>query len=145
MQYVMLSSRTMCFRSRYISLLLLFPIAAFAVVVSDVRFKLSAADLSDAAALAEDCYRANGIDTEYAAAVSWLARGALPLGPTDAAVRYLAETKTLLAELRRTKSVDDDNLVQAALGASVEVEARIMAERGSAPMPVLIDRQASSA
>src|SRR5580698_9335425 len=60
MQYVMLSSRTMCFRSRYISLLLLFPIAAFAVVVSDVRFKLSAADLSDAAALAEDCYRANG-------------------------------------------------------------------------------------
>jgi thiol-disulfide isomerase/thioredoxin len=131
MQYVMLSSRTMCFKSRYVSLLLLFPMAASAAVVSDVRFKLSAGDLSSAGALVEDYYRANGANTEYAAAVSWLARGALTLGQTDAALRYLAQTKALLAELLRTKSVDDDNFLQAAVGASVEVEARIMAARGN--------------
>jgi thiol-disulfide isomerase/thioredoxin len=125
----MLSSIAMCFKLRYLVLLLILAPAS-AAVVSDVRFKLSAGDLSSAEALVEDYHRANGANSEYAAAVSWLARGALTLGQTDAAARYLAETKTLLADLLKTKRVDDDNFLEAAVGASIEVDARIMAARG---------------
>lgn len=126
----MLSSITMCFNSRYLSLLLILAPAS-AAVVSDVRFKLSAGDLSSAEALVEDYHRANGANSEYAAAVSWLARGALTLGQTETAARYLAETKTLVAALLKTKRVDDDSFLEAAVGASIEVEARIMAARGN--------------
>jgi thiol-disulfide isomerase/thioredoxin len=104
---------------------------ASAAVVSDVRFKISAGDLSSAEALVEDYQRANGINSEYAAAVSWLARGALTLGQTDTAARYLAQTKTLVAELLKTKRVEDDNFLEGAVGTSIEVEARIMAARGN--------------
>src|ERR1035438_6442959 len=126
----MLSSITMCFNSRYLSLLLILAPAS-AAVVSDVRFKLSAGDLSSAEALVEDYHRANGANSEYVAAVSWLARGALTLGQTETAARYLAETKTLVAALLKTKRVDDDSFLEAAVGASIEVEARIMAARGN--------------
>jgi thiol-disulfide isomerase/thioredoxin len=119
----------MCLKSRYLSLLLILAPAS-AAVVSDVRFKLSAGDLSSAEALVEDYYRANGANSEYAAAVSWLARGALTLGQTDTAARYLAETKTLTAVLLKTNRVDDDSFLEAAVGASIETEARIMAARG---------------
>jgi thiol-disulfide isomerase/thioredoxin len=120
----------MCFKSRYLSLLLILAPAS-AAVVSDVRFKLSAGDLSSAEALVEDYHRANGANSEYAAAVSWLARGAMMLGQTETAARYLAETKTLLAELLKSKSVDGDSFLEAAVGASIEVESRIMAARGN--------------
>src|ERR1019366_2541298 len=130
LQPVMLSSITMCFNSRYLSLLLILAPAS-AAVVSDVRFKLSAGDLSSAEALAEDYHRANGANSEYAAAVSWLARGAVTLGQNEIAARYLAETKTLVAALLKTKRVDDDSFLEAAVGASIEVEARIMAARGN--------------
>jgi len=83
-----------------------------------------------AEALAADYHRTNGSNSEYAAAVSWLARGALTLGRTEQAAEYLTATKTLLAELLKTKRVDDDNFLEAAVGSSIEVEAQIMAARG---------------
>jgi thiol-disulfide isomerase/thioredoxin len=126
----MLSSIPMYIKLRCLPLLLIVS-PACAAVVSDVRFKLSAGDLSSAEALAEDYHRANGANSEYAAAFSWLARGALTLGQTDTAARYLAETKSLVAELLKTRRVEDDNFLEAAAGACIEVEARIMAARGN--------------
>jgi thiol-disulfide isomerase/thioredoxin len=103
---------------------------AYAAVISDVRFKISAGDLSSAEALVEDYHRANGVNSEYAAAVSWLARGALTLGQTEAAARYLAETRALTSALLKTKRVEDDSFLEAAVGTRIEVEARIMAAGG---------------
>lgn len=125
----MLSSVAMYSKSHYLAILLILAPAS-AAVISDVRFKISAGDLASAEALVEDYERANGANSEYAAAVSWLARGALNLGQTDAAARYLAETKSLIAGLLKTRHVDDDSFLEAAVGASIEVEARIMAARG---------------
>lgn len=110
------------------ALFLLVPAAA--AVISDERFKISAGDLSSAEALVEDYHRANGVNSEYADAVSWLARGALVLGQTETAARYLAATKLLLPDLLKTKRLDDDNFLEAALGNSIEVEARILTARG---------------
>jgi thiol-disulfide isomerase/thioredoxin len=119
----------MCFKSRYLSLLLILAPAS-ASVVSDVRFKLSAGDLSSAEALVEDYHRANGANSEYAAALSWLARGALTLGRVDTAARYLADTKQQLAVFLKSKAVDDDSFLETAVGASIEVEALILTARG---------------
>jgi acetyl esterase/lipase len=59
-------------------------------------------------------YQAHGVNSEYAAAVSWLARGALTLGQTEIAARYLAQTKTLVAALLKTnKAVEDDSFLEA--------------------------------
>jgi len=122
----MLSSIAM--RSLCLFLLLIVP--ASAAVVTDVRFKLSAGDLSSAEALAEDYRAANGANSEYAAAVSWLARGAMVLGKSDAAARYLDETKALTSDFLKIKRVEDDHFLETAVGTSIEVEAQMMAARG---------------
>src|SRR5215469_6854233 len=117
--------------SRNLAVLLAFTLLpAYAAVVSDVRFKISAGDLTSAEAIADEYRRANGENSEYADAVSWLARGALTMKKTDAAARYLAETKSLVAELLKSKHVEDDAFLEAAVGASIEVEARMLDARG---------------
>src|ERR1700722_18327443 len=89
---------------------------AAASVASEVRYKLSAGDLFSAEAIAEDYHLANGANPEYAAAVAWLARGALMMGKTDFAARHLAETKALVSELLKTKRVEDDAYLESAIG-----------------------------
>lgn len=125
----MLFSIAMCFKSRYLlAIALLAP--ASASVISDMRLKLSAGDLASAEALAEDYKLGHGANPEYAAALSWLARGALNLGRTAEAERFVGLTQTLIGELTQTRNADDDGFLQTAIGASIEVEARILAARG---------------
>ncbi|HLY18047.1 MAG TPA: TlpA disulfide reductase family protein [Bryobacteraceae bacterium] len=116
--------------------MLLIILPASAAVVSDVRFKLSAGDLWSAEALVEDYYRANGANSEYAAAVSWLARGALVLGRTETAARYLNQARSLTGELLKARRVDDDSFLESAVGACIETEAQILAARGDRPQAI---------
>lgn len=111
-------------------ILLLRAVPAPASAISEVRYKVSAGDLASAEAIVEDYQRANGENSEYAAAVSWLARGALVLGQPEVAARYLAQTKSLIDTLLKTKKPEDDSFLETAIGASIEVEARVLAERG---------------
>jgi len=104
---------------------------AAASVASEVRYKLSAGDLFSAEAIAEDYRLANGANSEYAAAVAWLARGAMTLGKTEAAARHIAETKRLVAELLKSKHVEDDAYLESAIGTSIEVEAQTLAAAGN--------------
>src|ERR1017187_2536958 len=80
----MLSSITMCFNSRYLSLLLILAPAS-AAVVSDGRFKLSAGDLSSAEALVEDYHRAHRANSEHPAAVASHVRFKLSAGDLSSA------------------------------------------------------------
>jgi len=101
-----------------------------AQVVSEIRYKLSAGDLLSAEALGDDYYRAHGANSEYALALAWLARGALTLQQPEIAGRYLAETRTITADLLKTKSVDEDDALASAVGARIEVEAKLLEARG---------------
>lgn len=116
-------------KAHYLVLLSILTPAA-ASVTSEVRYKLSAGDLASAEALVEDYHRANGDNSEYAGAVAWLARGAFNLGRTSAASHYLAAAESLTRTLLRNKRVEDDNFLESAVGASIEIEAQLMAERG---------------
>jgi thiol-disulfide isomerase/thioredoxin len=104
--------------------------ALSAAVVSDVRFKISAGDLSSADALADEYYRVHGANSEYAAALAWLARGALVMKDTDAAARYLAQLKPMTAQLLKSTRLDDDAFLASAVGCSIETEALLLNAQG---------------
>ncbi|MDP8979821.1 MAG: TlpA family protein disulfide reductase [Acidobacteriota bacterium] len=104
--------------------------ALSAAVVSDVRFKISAGDLSSADALADEYYRAHGANSEYAAALAWLARGALVMKDTDAAARYLAQLKPMTAQLLKSMRPEDDAFLASAVGSSIETEALLLNAQG---------------
>ena len=109
---------------------LLVQLSVFPAVIPEARNKLSAGDLASAEAIVDEYYRANGANSEYAAAVSWLARGALTLNNIDATSRYLAQTKSLTADLLKTTTVEKDSFLTTAVGASIEVEAKLLAAQG---------------
>ncbi|MFN7996621.1 MAG: TlpA disulfide reductase family protein [Bryobacteraceae bacterium] len=99
-------------------------------VVSEVRYKISAGDLSSAEAIAEDYYRDHGPNSEYAASLAWLARGALTLGFPSAADRYLDGARQLIDGLLKTRKVEDDSFLESAAGTIIETKARLMVSRG---------------
>jgi thiol-disulfide isomerase/thioredoxin len=113
-----------------LAILLLIAGSLSAALVSDVRFKLSAGDLSSADALADEYFRAHGANSEYAAAVAWLARGALVMKDTESAARYVAQLKPLIAELLKTSHPEDDPFLASAVGSSIETEALLLDAQG---------------
>ncbi len=90
-------------------------------LVRTVRGKISAGDLFTGDAAAAEYRREHGVDAEYLNAVGWLARGAALLGKTDKAWAYVAELRKEIPEEKSDLTV--------ALGAAIEVEGRLRAQR----------------
>jgi thiol-disulfide isomerase/thioredoxin len=109
-------------------LLLSLPVCA--AVVSDVRYKISAGDLTSADAIADEFCRTSGPTPECADAIAWLARGAFYMKDYPAAARYLAKTKSLTDQLLKQSHAGDDAFLTAAIGAQIEVQARMLAAQG---------------
>ena len=101
-----------------------------AAVVSDVRYKISAGDLTSADAIADEFCRTSGPTAECADALAWLARGAFYMKDYGAANRYLARTKSLTDQLLKQPHQDDDAFLTAAIGAEIELRARMLAAQG---------------
>ncbi len=102
-------------------------------LVNDVRDLIARHDLA-AAERAAEAYRAQtGATGELAAALSWIARGALERGELDRADAYAADTRKLAVHLLGGGPLDRDPWLPTALGASIEVHAQAMAARGERP------------
>jgi thiol-disulfide isomerase/thioredoxin len=86
-----------------------------------VRLKLSAADLASAEAWTEDWRRDYGKDATWLDARGWLARGAWMLGDKDRALALAREVRAAIPE------PGPELLIP--LGAALEVEGKIVAER----------------
>ncbi len=98
-------------------------VAAPGDLVRLVRLKLAAGDLATGEAAVADYRREHGVDAEYLNGVGWLARGATMLGKTEKAW-------ALVAELRREIPGErDDERMNVALGAAIESEGRLRAQR----------------
>ena len=115
---------------RWIWILVLTLEAAAAGIVSEVRAAIAQKNY----ALAErhlESYRAQqGVTPEMIEALSWLGRGALGAKELDRAEAYAAETRKLALEQLKTRALDADKRLPIALGASIEVQAHVLAQRG---------------
>jgi thiol-disulfide isomerase/thioredoxin len=105
----------------------------FASLVNDVRGLIAQHDFAGAERAVRNYQSQAGATSELAAALSWLARGALDDKKPDLAEAYAAETRKLALELLRTHKLDDDKWLPTALGASIEVHAQALAARGERP------------
>ena len=113
----------------------------FASLVTDVRSLIARHDFAGAEREVRAYQAQTGATSEMAAALSWLARGALDAKRVDQAESYAAETRKLALELLRTRKLDGDRWLPTALGASIEVHAQALAARGERPEAIAFLRQ----
>jgi thiol-disulfide isomerase/thioredoxin len=117
---------------RRLALIALFAATTLAAqdIVRDVRAAIAQNDYKTGESLIEKFKTANGVTPEMIEAVSWLGRGALAAKQFDAAYGYAEQARELaLAELKRRK-LDAEPHLPIALGASIEVQAHVMAAKG---------------
>jgi thiol-disulfide isomerase/thioredoxin len=113
-----------------LSVILALVISASAGIVEDVRGALAQNSFSTAESELK-AYRAqNGVTGEYAEAYSWLARSALTGQNYEQSEAYAKETKALVAELLKQRSLDAEPHLPIALGAAIEVQAQTLAAQG---------------
>jgi thiol-disulfide isomerase/thioredoxin len=103
--------------------------AAAPSVVADVRAAITRGSLSDAAEILKQYRSQSGTTPEAAEALSWLARGALNAGDRVQADQYASETDAVVVKLLSGRPLNDSHLV-VALGAAIEVQAKVMVANG---------------
>jgi len=117
-------------RSRILLVSVLLTASAWAGIVDDVRLALAQNSFS-AAESALNSYRSQqGINSEYLEAYSWLGRAALDQRQFDQAAAYAKQTKAMVLEQLKQRSLDADAHLPIALGAALEVQSQVLAERG---------------
>jgi len=102
----------------------------YLTLVDNVRVLISQHDLAAAERAVEAYRKQSGSTPECAAALSWLARGALDARQLDKADAYAIETRKLSDQLLRTRKLDADPWLPTAVGAAIEVHAQVLAARG---------------
>jgi len=118
---------------RYLAVLSLAAAGVCADLVSEVRAAIARGDLGAASKQVETYRVQRGITPEMLEALSWLGRGALGAGQLETAEAYASETYRLAVEQLKSRKLDDERRLPLALGASIEVRAQVMAERGEQP------------
>jgi len=104
--------------------------ASAQTLVRDVRAAIGRNDLAAADALVSTYRAQSGTTSEALAGLSWLGRGALAAKDYDRADRYARETEKLTLEKLKTQTLASDANLATALGASLEVQAKVLAETG---------------
>lgn len=126
---------------RFISILCLLAVAASGALVRDVRDALGRKDWAAAEALIKSYRDQSGVTPEMLEAFSWLGRAALADKRYDDAERNAVETKRMVREQLKTKSLETDPHLPIALGAGIEVQAHVLAARGERDQAVDYLRQ----
>ncbi|MGO9087340.1 MAG: redoxin family protein [Candidatus Sulfotelmatobacter sp.] len=104
--------------------------SAWAGIVDDVRTALMRNNFS-AAESELDSYRTQrGITAEYVEGYSWLGRAALDQQQYEQAAAYAKQTKAMVLEQLKQRSLDADPHLPLALGAALEVQSQVLAARG---------------
>jgi thiol-disulfide isomerase/thioredoxin len=111
-------------------LLALAAASAWAALVDDVHALVVQRDLPTAERVVRAAQSRQGSTAEFAAALSWLARGALEARQFDKAESYASQTRTLALRVLGIRRIDADPWLPMAIGAAIEVHAGVLAGRG---------------
>ena len=111
-------------------------------LVAEVRAAIAAHDIPRAEAIVVQRKAQQGTTPEVIEAVSWLGRGALAERQLDRAEQYAAEAQRLVLAALGARPVDTDARLATALGAAIEVQAQVSADRGArTDAIVLLERE----
>ena len=105
--------------------------AAEAAIVADVRAAVDRHDLALAESYVQRYRAEHGVTPEMMEALSWLGRGALDSKNLNKAEQYAHETRDLVLKELKKRALDAEPHLPLALGASIEVEAKVMVARGN--------------
>jgi thiol-disulfide isomerase/thioredoxin len=100
-------------------------------VIADVRAAIAQQDFARGEKLLEAYRSTHGVTPEMLEALSWLGRGALAARQWDKADAYARQTYELARSALKGRSVDQEPHLPIALGAAIEVQAHVRAERGA--------------
>ena len=114
---------------KFCALLALATFSASAGVIQDVRAAIAKNDFARGEALIHAYRAANGVTPEMLEALSWMGRGELAAKNLDAADKYATETYQLSTGELKKRPLDQEKNLPIALGAAIEVEANVLAER----------------
>src|SRR5438477_2611066 len=112
--------------------------ACWAGIVDSVRFALAQNNFAGAEAQLNSYRDQRGTDAEYLEAYSWLGRVALDQSQYDQAAAYAKETKTLVLEPMKQRSLDAEPHLPLALGAALEVQSQALVARGQKAQAVAL-------
>jgi thiol-disulfide isomerase/thioredoxin len=115
---------------RRFAILLLLCSFAFADIVDDVRTALAQRNFTAADSQLQTYRAQHGVDPAYLEALSWTAREALDANQLQQADTVAKETEALARPLLEKRSLDAEPHLPIALGAALEVEARVLAAHG---------------
>jgi thiol-disulfide isomerase/thioredoxin len=99
---------------------------------------VSAGNFGAAQNILDQYRRAAGVTPEYIEALSWIGRGELAKNQYDAAERNAAEVRKLCAEQLTHRRIDAEPHLPIALGASIEVQAVLLAQQNRRDEAVLL-------
>jgi len=100
-------------------------------VVPAVRAAVAQRDFAGGERVVSAYRAAHGVTPEMLEALSWLGRGALAAGQFTAARHYARQTYDLCIAELKTRPLDEEPHLPIALGAAIEVLARVMTEEGA--------------
>ncbi|MGH9793683.1 MAG: TlpA family protein disulfide reductase [Candidatus Acidiferrales bacterium] len=98
-------------------------------IVREARAAGSAKDFARGEQLIASYRATKGVTPEMILALSWLGRGAQAAKAWERAEKYAAETRELALEQLKKRTLDADEQLPLALGASIEVQAHALAAR----------------
>jgi thiol-disulfide isomerase/thioredoxin len=120
---------------------LLLPLALFAPaqqvsLINTVRKLIDQKDVAGAERVARSWQAKNPASPELAAALTWVARGALAAKNLDQADALASEAGKMAARFLIGQKLDDDPWLPTAVGASIEIHAQVLGARGERPEAV---------
>ena len=99
-------------------------------IVQEVRAAIAQNDFAAGEKLIAKSKAAHGTTPEIIEAVSWLGRGSLAAKNYDNAYKYAEQARELSLEQLKRRKLDAETHLPLALGASIEVQAHVMAAKG---------------
>jgi thiol-disulfide isomerase/thioredoxin len=111
--------------------LLAFLTTAHADVISDVRISLESQAFSQADTQLATYRAQHGVTPEYLEAYSWMCRAYLKTNNLDQANACARKTEQFATQQLKTRKLDAEPHLPTALGAAIEVEAQVLAAKGT--------------
>lgn len=125
-----------------VAVLLLLPSFVFANIVDDVQVELAQNNFTSANQKLSAYHSQQGDTPEYIEALSWMARAELAAKQLDQAENYARQTERLSRQQLYKRKLDAEPHLPIALGASLEVQAQVLAARGLQSQAALLLKHA---